>query len=171
MGRMGISVVKRIVGIYIRLPMVEVKRLRASPEVLPLYDPRVALADGRGLDIGRAWEELAVFLDGGIRLPESGPSVGDIGLVSSDTRATWSYVEPERVVAFAAELTALKRKDFGDLYEVDGEDTAPSLPGTRTGGWGDRAQYMYGKLRALSAHYDHAAALGEAMLVRIGEPV
>lgn len=162
---------KYIVGVYIRLPVDEVQRLREHPEVLPKYDPRVALSDGRGLDIGRAWEELAVFLDGGIRIPDQGPSVGVQPILSRDTRAAWSCVMPERVVEFADSLSQFSKRDFSSLYEIDTEDTAPSLPGTRTAGWGDRETYMFGKLRALAMHYREAAGRGEAMLVRIGERV
>src|SRR5690606_4980673 len=88
--------VKPIVGIYIRMDLAELHRLRDRPEVLPMYDPRVALEDGRGLDLGRAWESLGVFLDGGITLPEIGPTVGDFPMAPTDERATWSYVEPDR---------------------------------------------------------------------------
>jgi hypothetical protein len=160
--------VKQIIGIYIRLDENEIQRLRDRPEVLPKYDPRVALDDGRGLDLGRAWEELGVFLDGGIKLPDDGPTVGDTALPSSDSRATWSYVTPDRVVELAALLRQMRRKQFRQRYESDGEDTL-TLPGTTTGEWGDRAQYMYSKLRQLAQHYATAAENGEAMLVRIGE--
>lgn len=160
-----------IVAIYIRMPMREVERLRDHPEVLPKYDPRVALADGRGIDIGRAWEELAVFLDGGVSVPQVGPTVGDVPLASNDERATWSYVEPARVVAYADDLQRLERSEFRQAYDADNEDTADSLPDARTGGWGDRATYMYKKLRLLAEHYAAAAAKGDAMLVRIGERI
>lgn len=165
------SEAKYIVGVYIRLPLSEVQRLREHPDVLPKYDPRVALNDGRGLDIGRAWEELAVFLDGGIRIPDQGPSVGDEPIHCRDTRAAWSCVLPERVVEFAESLSRFSKRDFTRLYELDSEDTAPSLPGTRTAGWGDRETYLFGKLRALAKHYREAADRGEAILVRIGERV
>jgi hypothetical protein len=159
---------KHIVGIYIRMDVKEIARLCEHPDVLPKYDPRVALGDGRGLDLGRAWEELGVFLDGGVQLPDIGPTVGEIPMASSDGRAAWSYVTPERVVSMAAALRQMRRDQFRVEYQTDNEDTQ-ELPGARTGSWGDRGQYMYGKLRALAAHYAKAAESGEAMLVRIGE--
>jgi hypothetical protein len=161
--------VKPIVGIYIRMPVSELERLRANPDLLPLYDPRVPLADGRGLDLGRAWEELGVFLDGGVKLPDHGPTVGQIALPNTDGRAAWSYVEPERAGEWADELAQMSRKQFNEAYEVDPEDTQDSLPDARTAGWGDRAAYLYGKLRALAKHYADAAADGDAILIRIGE--
>ena len=162
---------KRIVGVYIRLPMDEIARLRDHPEVLPKYDPRVALGDGRGLDLGRAWEDLGVFIDGGVKMPDTGPSLGKQPLPSTDERAAWSYVEPEQVAAWAAQLGALRRSDFHRQYDVDNEDTQDSLPSARTGGWGDREGYLYKELRALGEHYAAAAECGEGMLVRIGERV
>ena len=95
----GVDLLKQIVGIYIRMAEAELGRLRDNPSILPKYDPRVPLADGRGLDIGRAWEELAVFIDGGVKLPDHGPTVGDVPIATEDTRATWSYVAPERVTS------------------------------------------------------------------------
>ena len=69
----------------------------------------------------------------------------------------------------AAELGSVGRREFEERYhEPDPEDTADSLPGSRTGGWGDRSGYLYKKLRALAAHFARAAESGEAMLVRIG---
>jgi hypothetical protein len=138
---------------------------------LPKYDPRVALEDGRGIDIGRAWEDLGVFLDGGVQLPEAGPTVGDIPLAFTDPRATWSYIEPERVAEMAEHLRVMRHREFRKAYEVDPEDTQDSLPGTHTGQWGSRGAYIYTKLRELAAHYSEAARLGEGMLVRIGERV
>jgi hypothetical protein len=159
----------QIIGIYIRMPHPEILRLRDHPDILPKYDPRVALADGRGLDLGRGWEELGVFIDGGVKLPDAGPTVGEEPLPNTDTRATWSYIAPERVVVYAEELTRLERTEFTTRYhQGDPEDTADSLPGSRTDGWGDRAHYLRKKLRALSAHFARAAGHGEAMLVRIG---
>ncbi len=159
-----------IVGIYIRMDPSEIQRLRDNPSILPKYDPRVALEDGRALDLGRAWEELAVFLDGGVKVPDSGPTVGDIPMPNTDPRATWSYVEPERVEELAELLRQMRRRQFRQRYEVDLEDTL-TMPGSTTGEWGDRAQYMYNKLRQLAQHYAKAASLGEGMLVRIGERV
>lgn len=164
----GVGLLKHIVGIYIRLEHDEIQRLKDNPNILPKYDPRVALTDGRGLDIGRAWEELGVFLDGGVKLPDVGPTVGDIPLPNTDARATWSYVEPSRVQAMAEELRQMRRSQFRDRYRVDAEDTQ-TIPGNQTGAFGDRRQYMYKKLRDLAGHYAKAAQAGEGMLVRIGE--
>lgn len=164
----GVDLLKQIVGMYIRLDLEEIERLRDNPEILPKYDPRVPLDDGRGVDIGRAWEELGVFIDGGVKLPDSGPTVGDVPLPSTDTRATWSYVEPSRVAAIADQLREMRRKNVRQRYQVDLEDTQ-TLPGARTGAWGDRANYVYNKLRVLAQHYADAAEAGQGMLVRIGE--
>jgi hypothetical protein len=160
----------QIVGIYIRVPMREIERLRSHPEVLPKYDPRVALADGRAIDLGRAWEDLGVLLDGGVRLPDHGPTVGDIPLPETDSRAMWSYVEPATVAEIAERLAAHK-KNFRTLYVVDGEDTDPHMLSARTGGYRDSNHYLMTKLATLAEHYAAAAASGEAMLVRIGERV
>jgi hypothetical protein len=162
--------VKPIVGIYIRMEVAELHRLRDQPDVLPKYDPRVALDDGRGLDLGRAWESLGVFLDGGITLPDIGPTVGDFPMPATDERATWSYVEPDRVAEIAAELGSMNRGEFHRRYQVDNEDTQ-DIPDMRTAGWGSRQHYLFKKLRALAHHYGEAARRGEAMLVRIGERV
>jgi hypothetical protein len=166
----GVELLKQIIGIYIRVEPRELSRLREHPEILPKYDPRVALADGRGLDLGRAWEELGVFLDGGVSLPDAGATVGEVPLPSADNRATWSYIEPERVRALAGELTAMRRDEFCQRYEVDNEDTL-TIPGTQTGAFGDRRGYMYTKLRELATHYAAAAKNGEGMLVRIGDRI
>lgn len=165
----GVELLRQIVGIYIRMGPRELSRLREHPEILPKYDPRVALADGRGLDLGRAWEELGVFLDGGVKLPDAGATVGDVPLPSNDSRATWSYIEPERVRVLAGELSAMRRDDFCARYEVDNEDTL-TMPGT-TGAHGDRRGFMYRKLRELASHYAAAALNGEGMLVRIGDRI
>jgi hypothetical protein len=168
---LGAAALKPIVGIYIRLARGELERLRAHPEILPKYDPRVAITDGRGLDIGRAWEELAVFVDGGVRVPDTGPTVGEVPLPHTDARASWSLVEPERVAAMADTLDKLTREDFERHYESDGVDTAEPLPGSLSGGYRDHASYLYQKLRQLARHYAAAADAGEGMLVRIGERV
>ena len=167
----SVDPLKQIVGIYIRMSEAEIGRLRDHSDILPKYDPRVALADGRGLDLGRAWEELAVFIDGGVKLPEIGPTVGEIPLPSSDTRATWSYIPAARVAEMAAELLRIEKKEFAERYEADLEDTADSLPDARTDGWGDRRTYLRKKLRVLSAHFARAAKQSEGMLVRIGERI
>jgi hypothetical protein len=162
--------VKQIVGIYVRVPMSEVERLRDHPEVLPKYDPRVALGDGRGIDLGRAWEDLGVLLDGGVRLPDRGPTVGELALPDNDSRAAWSFVEPVRVMAIADELASHQR-NFRKLYLVDGEDTDPEMTAARTGGYRRSDDYLMTKLAQLALHYAQAAKNGEAMLVRIGERV
>jgi hypothetical protein len=162
---------RHVVGYYIRLKSREIDRLKSNPDILPKYDPRVALGDGRGIDLGRAWEELGVFLDGGVHIPDAGPTVGEQPMPSTDVRATWSYVEPSRVVELAEQLRVLRRDEFSRHYDIDGEDTADSLPGSRTAGFGDRAGYMYKKLRILASHYADAAEQGEGMLVRIGERI
>jgi hypothetical protein len=168
---LGAQLLKHIVGIYIRVGGPELRRLREMPEILPKYDPRVALDDGRAIDLGRSWEELGVFLDGGVMLPDVGPTVGDVALPPTDSRATWSYVEPERVAEMAEHLLKMRRREFRNAYEVDPEDTQDSLPGVRTGKWGSRGAYMYQKLRILASHYAEAARLGQGMLVRIGERI
>lgn len=165
----GVGRLKRIVAIYIRLPLEEIERLRDTPDVLPKYDPRVALADGRGLDLGRAWEELGCFLDGGVSIPEHGPTVGEEPMPDVDPRAAWSYVRPERVRAIANALADMKKADFRTAYKLDPEETADHLPSEHTGAWGDRATIMFKKLRQLASHYREAADRGQAMLVRIGE--
>ncbi len=165
---LGVGLLKQIVGIYIRLEQDELDRLKSNPAILPKYDPRVALTDGRGLDLGRAWEDLGVFLDGGVKLPDSGPTVGDQPLPNTDIRATWSYVAPERVREMAAQLRRMRRSQFRDRYTVDMEETQ-NIPGARTGPHGNRQNYMYKKLRELAGHYSKAADAGEGMLVRIGE--
>lgn len=161
---------RMIVGIYIRLPPEELARLRERPEILPKYDPRVALEDGRGLDIGRAWDTLGVFLDGGFHLPETGPIVGDHPMPPTDDRATWSYVEPDEVKTFAAELATIDKAEFYRRYQVDAEESV-EIPDSRTGGWGDQGAYLFKKLRILAGHYRRAAEHGEGMLVRIGERI
>lgn len=167
----GSAPTRPIVGIYIRLSGEELRRLRAHPEILPKYDPRVALADGRGIDLGRAWEELGVFIERGVRVPDAGPTVGEEPMPSTDDRASWSLVAPEHVAAMAAELARLSREDFERRYEADAEDTADPVPGSLTGGYRDHASYLYTKLRQLGRHYATAAQNGEGMLVRIGERV
>ncbi|MBI4702534.1 MAG: DUF1877 family protein [Deltaproteobacteria bacterium] len=160
-----------LVAFYIRVPTSEIERLREHPEILPKYDPRVALGDGRGLDLGRAWEALGCLLDGGVRAPEIGPTVGEEPLPGTDTRAVWSYVSAARVEEIARRLGELDRQQFREIYDVDPEDTADSLPDERTAGWGGRSDYLYKKLRLLAKHYREAAEQGEAILVRIGERV
>ena len=150
------------------MPLQDIERLLHNPAILPKYDPRVALGDGRGLDLGRSWEELGVFLDGGIEVPESGPTVGEELLPNTDRRATWSYVSPARVEAMSVTMGALTQQDFIERYRVDQEDTQPVM-GSRTAEYGDRATFLFSKLRKLTEHYATAAGRGEGMLVRIGE--
>jgi hypothetical protein len=163
--------VKPIVALYIRIPAKELERLRARPQILPKYDPRVALADGRGLDIGRAWDELGCYLDGGAKVPEQGPTVGEEPLANTDERALWSCVLPGRVQVIAQALGEISAAEFRHEYKFDPEETADVLPEERTGVFKDRATYLYGKLKSLALHYAKAAERGEAMLVRIGERV
>ncbi len=159
---------KPIVGVYIRLPVSDVDRLRDKPDVLSKFDHRVSLADGRGLDLGRAWEALAVLIDGGVRLPERGPTLGELPLPDCDARAAWSYVDAVRVPVVAEALAAVCRQ-FAKLYGGDGEDTDPYMSDGRTAGYRGNRDYLLKKLELLAKHYGHAAVAGEAMVVRIGE--
>lgn len=162
---------KQIVAIYIRLAPSEIDRLREKPEILPLYDPRVALADGRGLDLGQGWDELGAYLEGGITIPETGPTVGEEVLPDLDPRARWSYVVPERVAAIARQLMRYTRREFFRSFKTDTDETQDFVRDEQSGTIGDRASYMFQKLRTLARHYSAAAECGEAMLVRIGERV
>lgn len=162
---------KRIVAIYIRLELNAIDRLREQPEILPMYDPRVALADGRGLDLGQGWDELGAYLEGGIKIPESGPTVGEESLPDTDSRARWSYIVPDRVAAIAKRLNRYTRREFERSYKIDSEETQDFMRDEQTGALGNRASYMFHKLRTLADHYSAAAARGQAMLVRIGERV
>jgi hypothetical protein len=159
---------KPIVGLFVRTPMQDVVILRDAPELLATFDAAVPMAEGRAFDLGRAWEPLAVLLDGGVCLPEHGPTLGEVPLPDSDPRAAWSYVDPARVVTVAAELDAHCRH-FAKLYTVDGEDTDPFMSDARTGGYRGNRDYLIKKLGLLATHYADAASLGQAMLVRIGE--
>ena len=158
-----------VVGIYTRLPMTEIERLAAKPALLRRLDARVALADGRALDLGRRWEELGCLLDGGILAPRTGPTVGEQPLASPEEDVAWSFVTPERVREIAAELGRVTRDAFMRLYEVDDEDTADAAPGERTERVIDQAAYLFRRLEQLRDHYRAASAKNEAMLVRIGE--
>ena len=159
---------KRIVGVYVRLLPAELRHLQEHPDALLNYDLRGPLKDGRALDLGRAWESLAVLVDGGVRLPERGPTLGQLALPDCDHRAAWSCVEAAGVVTFA-EVLATTCRQFAKLYGVDGEDTDPYLSDGRTGGYRGNQDYLIKKLEQLSIHYQTAVARGEAMLVRIGE--
>lgn len=162
------NLLARVVGIYFRAPLPELSRFVESPRLLDKLDPRVALADGRAIDLGRCWDELGCLLDGGYTAPETGPTVGDRPLWSNQ-RATWSLVTPDRVVAIAGELGQMTREAFFSLYRVDEDETADAAPGERTGQVVDRAAFLWHKLQTLRDHYRVAAQRGEAMLVRIGD--
>lgn len=157
-----------VVGIYTRAPVSELKRFVDKPSLLRRLDPRVAISDGRALDLGRRWEELGCLLDGGISPPKSGPTVGDTVLASSED-VVWSMVEPDRVKALADELGRVSREAFYSLYRVDEDETADAAPGERTAQVMDQVAYLWQKLVLLRKHYAEAARRGEAMLVRIGE--
>lgn len=157
-----------VVGIYIRAPIEELDRFVQNPKLLRRLDPRVALADGRALDLGRRWEELGCLLDGGISSPRSGPTVGDTPLTSDDD-VVWNMVAPDRVKVLAAELRRMSREAFHGLYRVDEDETADAAPGERTAQVLDHATYLWQKFLLLRQHYAEAARRGEAVLVRIGE--
>jgi hypothetical protein len=154
-------------AVYLRLPPAELAALEKEPAGLRALPLDAALADGRALDLGRAWEELGCLLEGGIRIPETGPTVGYRPLGTTEDGAAWAGVDADRVRRVADELGVLHRDAFIRLYVVDDGETADTMPGERTGEWGDRAQYLYGKLELLRTHYVEAARLGQALLVRI----
>ena len=162
------NLLARVVGIYLRAPLAELSRFVESPRLLDKLDPRVALGDGRAIDLGRCWDELGCLLDGGFTTPETGPTVGERPLWSNQ-RAMWSLVEPARVAAISGELSQMSREAFFSLYRVDEDETADAAPGERTGQVIDRAAFLWHKLQALRGHYREAAQRGEAMLVRLGE--
>jgi len=159
---------KPIVGVYIRVAGDELDGLRQHGERLAEVDVARAIEDGRAFDLGRAWEPLAVLIDGGVRLPETGPTLGEIPLPDTDPRVAWSCIEAERVPVLATLLGDSCRR-FGALYFVDGEDTDPYMMDTRTGGYRGNRDYLVKKLELLARHFVVAAEAGEAMLVRIGE--
>ena len=161
--------IRIVVGIYTRLPLPEIERFARKPTLLRRLDARVALADGRAIDLGRRWEELGCLLEGGISAPTTGPTVGETTLPSPDEDVAWSYVAPDRVRAIAAELDQVTRDSFIDLYEVDEDETADAAPGERTERIIDQAAYLFRRFEQLRDHYRAAAKRGEAMLVRIGE--
>jgi hypothetical protein len=152
---------------YLRLSPTDLDRFVDRPAELLRLDLRAAIADGRALDLGRGWDELGCFLEGGITTPKSGPTVGERHLETEDERADWAYVSPARVRAFASHLGTLGREAFMDLFRIDDDETADALPEEQTGVWIDRGEYLFHKLAKLSAHYAAAAERGEAMLVRI----
>jgi hypothetical protein len=132
---------------------------------LPLED---ALREGRAVDLGRAWEELGCLLEGGIRTPETGPTVGEEHLLTTADGVAWNLIRTERVAEIARDHLSLSRDAFYQLFHADDADTADSLPGDRTGEWGDHSKYLYDKFRRLKAFYEAAAGAGEAVLVRLG---
>lgn len=159
---------KPIVGTYLRVSVGALADLESSPSLLVALDLDTALAEGRALDLGRGWEPLAVWIDGGFRLPEAGPTLGEVALPDVDPTAAWSYVGVSRVPYVAEQLVAMCR-GFAVLYARDGEDTDPYMSDGRTGGYRGNRDYLVRKLEGLARHYEEAARHGEAMLVRIGE--
>jgi hypothetical protein len=168
-GMLDCAPVRIVVGIYTRAPGPELERFVKNPKLLAKLDDRVALTDGRAIDLGRCWEELGCLLEGGISTPRSGPTVGDTP-IASDDQVVWSVVGAERVKTLAAELSRMTREAFYKLYRTDDdEDTADAAPGERTERLIDRAAYLWRKFEQLRDHYAVAARRGESMLVRIGE--
>lgn len=161
---------KSIVGVYMRVSPAELRRLTREPGAVRRFDTRAAIESGTGLDLGHAWEALAVLIDGGIRLPETGPTLGELPLPDEDPGATWSYVPADRVPAIAAELRE-HHVQFARLYVVDGDDTDPYMLDLRTGGYPGYREYLLERLDRLAAHYEQASIRGEALVVRIGESV
>jgi hypothetical protein len=159
---------KPIVGTYLRVSVSELAGLESSPSMLLELDIDGAFARGVALDLGRGWEPLAVWIDGGVRLPEQGPTLGEVALPDVDPLAAWSYVDASRVPLVAQQLTAMCR-GFAALYARDGEDTDPYMSDGRTGGYRGNRDYLMKKLEGLARHYGEAAQRGEAILVRIGE--
>jgi hypothetical protein len=156
-------------AIYLRLSERDLAVLIAEPSRLATFDIAGPLADGRALDLGRGWDELGCLIEGGIKTPTTGPTVGENAIHVEDGRAAWSWVAPQRVRAIASQLGAYTRESFLDMYRVDDEETAQSSPGDQTGVWADRFERLYLKLDRLRTHYLEAGAKGEAMLVRIGK--
>lgn len=159
---------KPIVGTYLRVAANELARLEHEPARLLTLDVTTAFADGRALDLGRGWEPLAVLIDGGVRLPETGPTLGERALPDVDPKAAWSCIDAARLPLVAEELTVLCR-GFASLYAFDSEDTDPYMSDARTGGYRGNRDYLAKKLEGLAKHYAEAARRGEAILVRIGE--
>lgn len=156
-------------ALYVRAAPREVALFEARPGLLAALDLRGLVAEGRALDLGRAWDELGCLLEGGISTPSSGPTVGERPLASPAEWEVWNWIDAERVAVIARELAAIDRETFHRMYTVDDEDTADAFPEDYTGVWADRAEYLYRKLELLRDHYATAAARGESMLVRLGE--
>jgi hypothetical protein len=155
-------------AIYLRVSAAELARVQSDPSGILQMPLSAALDEGRALDLGRAWEELGCLLEGGIRIPETGPTVGDQPLVMTDDGVAWNQILPARVAEYAHGVMALAEPQFLALCTIDEADTADFLPGERTGQWGDPTKYLFQKYQALSSLYQRAAAAGEAILVRLG---
>lgn len=153
-------------ALYLRISPADLRRYLQKPELLSRLDVRVALADGRALDLGRGWEEIGCLLEGGISVPTRAPTVGDSTLVEGE-RAAWGLVEAERVKELALFLDRIDRAEFYRMYYVDDEDTQDKLPDDQTGGIQKRSEHLFRKLAKLTEHYKTAARAGEAMLIRI----
>jgi len=155
-------------AIYYRVSPAELDRLAGAPEVLTGMSLESALKDGRALDLGRAWEELGCLLEGGIAIPESGPTVGDEPLLLTEEGVAWNAIRPARVIELIESTMGMKDDAFLQLTSWDESDTADFFPGDKTGQWGDQSQYLYEKFQRLRAFYRLAADAGEAILVRLG---
>lgn len=155
-------------ALYLRVSTEELARFEEDPARLYAMPMQQALDEARALDLGRAWEDLGCLLEGGIKTPETGPTVGDHPLPTTDDGVLWSAVPAARVKEYAEGPMSLSKPQFLALCRVDEADTADFLPGERTGEFGDPTKYLFEKYRALSALYRAAAAAGEAVLVRLG---
>jgi hypothetical protein len=155
-------------AIYLRVSVEELERIQADPSSILTMPLSGALEEGRALDLGRAWEELGCLLEGGIRTPETGPTVGDHALVTTEDGVAWNQISAARVAEYAQGVMSLAKPQFVALCTIDEADTADFLPGERTGQWSDPTQYLFQKYRALSSLYRSAASAGEAILVRLG---
>jgi hypothetical protein len=158
-------------AIYVRIPEREHRDLVAGGEAaVAALDVAARLADGRAIDLGRrGWDELGCLLEGGISTPKAGPTVGEHPLCALDDREAWSFVSPARAAAFARDLEEISHEAFLGLYQVGDDGTAEGMVDELTGASSDRAGQLFDKLTQLRAHYQKAAALGEAMLVRIAK--
>jgi hypothetical protein len=155
-------------AIYVCVAKDEVDELRADPSKLIGVALQPALDEGRAVDLGRAWEELGCLIEGGIRTPESGPTVGDEAVATTEEGVAWNAVRPERVRHYAEHTLALGREQFMALFSLDDAETADAMPGDRTREWSDSRAYLFERLQALRALYARAAAEGDAVLVRLG---
>jgi hypothetical protein len=155
-------------ALYLRVSVDDLARFEEDPARLYATPMQPALDEARALDLGRAWEDLGCLLEGGIKTPETGPTVGDQPLPTTVDGVLWSSVSSARVKEYAEGPMNLTKAQFLALCRVDEADTADFLPGERTGEWGDPTKYLFEKYRLLAALYRAAAAAGEAMLVRLG---